>query len=61
MKIVCAWCGKGMGEKNGGGVEGVSHTICEKCSDKLVAEAENGTSAEGEQEIENLKQAITDV
>ena len=59
MKIVCAWCGKEIGEKNGEGVDGVSHSICERCTDKLVAEAENGTSAEGEPE--NIEQAITDV
>jgi len=31
IKIVCAWCEKDMGEKDGGGVEGVSHGICEEC------------------------------
>lgn len=31
LKIVCAWCGKDMGEKDGEGVEGVSHGICEDC------------------------------
>lgn len=61
MKIVCAWCDKDMGEINGGGVDGVSHTICEKCSAKLIAEAENRTNAKGEPEIENPKQVITDV
>ena len=31
LKIVCAWCGKSMGEKEGFGVEGVSHSMCKKC------------------------------
>ena len=34
IKMVCAWCGKPMGEKEGGGVEGVSHGICKKCAAK---------------------------
>jgi len=45
MKIVCAWCDKEKGEKNGGGVEGVSHSICEECLEKL--EAGNGIKAKG--------------
>ena len=36
MKIMCAWCGKDLGEKDGKGEEGISHSICEKCLDKLV-------------------------
>ncbi len=27
MKIVCAWCGKDMGEKDGKGVEGASQYL----------------------------------
>ena len=29
--IVCAWCGKKLGEKDGQGVEGTSHGICDSC------------------------------
>ena len=36
MKIVCVWCKKDMGEKDGMGVEGISHSICEECYEKLV-------------------------
>ena len=32
LKIICAWCGKDMGEKNNKGLEGVSHGICDECS-----------------------------
>ena len=49
IKIVCAWCGKDMGEKEGEGVEGVSHGVCNPCLDKLQAKTENGISANGEQ------------
>lgn len=35
MLIVCAWCGKEMGEKEG---EGVSHSICEECLKKVEEE-----------------------
>ena len=31
LKIVCMWCGREMGEKDGEGVEGTSHSICEAC------------------------------
>ena len=31
MEIKCAWCGKDMGTKDGKGVTGVSHGICEGC------------------------------
>ena len=34
VKVTCAWCGKDMGEKDGRGVEGVSHGICEECQKK---------------------------
>lgn len=44
MKIVCALCGKDMGEKDGKGVEGVSHTFCEECFAKLMAKVESKTS-----------------
>ncbi len=38
MKVICAWCGKDMGEKDGKGVEGVSHGICEDCVNKHFPE-----------------------
>jgi len=31
MKIICAWCRKDMGEKDGEGQEGITSTICEEC------------------------------
>ena len=31
LTIVCAFCGKYMGEKNGNGVEGISHGVCYDC------------------------------
>ena len=40
MKIVCAWCGKDMGEKNAKGEDGVSHGMCEECFTKAKAENE---------------------
>ena len=35
LKMVCAWCGKDMGEKDGEGIEGISHSICEECLTQL--------------------------
>ncbi len=29
--VVCAWCNKPVGRKQGHGVSGVSHTICPNC------------------------------
>lgn len=34
LKIVCAWCGKDMGSKDGEGVTGISHAICPDCKKK---------------------------
>jgi hypothetical protein len=34
ITILCAWCGKEMGEKPGEGHEGVSHGICPECLKK---------------------------
>ncbi len=31
LKIVCMYCEAFMGERDGLGVEGISHSICEKC------------------------------
>lgn len=31
ITVVCAWCGKKLEEKDGQGVEGESHTICDDC------------------------------
>jgi len=38
MRVICAWCGKDMGEKEGGNVEGASHSICDQCAQKLLLE-----------------------
>ena len=46
MKIVCAWCGKDMGEKDSDGVEGISHGVCEQCLKELKAETTSQISAE---------------
>ena len=42
MKVVCAWCDKDMGEKDGKGVEGISHGICEECLAKVLKEEKDG-------------------
>lgn len=50
MKVVCAWCGKDMAEKDGGGTEGNSHGICSECLAKLEEKEQNGTEGKAEQE-----------
>ena len=37
IKIICAWCGKEMGEKEGEGIEGISHGMCNKCAAEVQA------------------------
>lgn len=31
LTVICAWCGKPLGEKDGRGAEGESHGICDDC------------------------------
>ena len=50
MKIVCAWCGKDMGEKEARGAEGVTHSICKECLAKLMTKVESKSSTVGEQD-----------
>ena len=40
LTMTCAWCNKSMGEKDGKGVSGVSHGMCEACYKKLTADME---------------------
>ena len=48
MRIVCAWCGKDLGEKEGAGKEKVTHGICQECLAKLEAQKERRTEKETE-------------
>jgi len=41
MKVVCAWCGKDLGEKPGPTGK-VSHGICEDCHKVVLTEVERG-------------------
>jgi len=31
IKIICAWCKCDMGTKDGKGISGISHGMCDKC------------------------------
>lgn len=42
MKIICAWCGQDMGTKDGQGVEGDSHGICDDCLEAQLALLDGG-------------------
>ena len=44
MKRVCAWCGKTMGETNGGG-KGITHGICQSCMDAELAKLDGDADA----------------
>ena len=54
MKIVCAWCRKDMGEKDGEGVNGVSHSICQECLAKLLAKVESKSSTGDDKSVTKL-------
>ena len=51
-RIVCAWCQKEMGEKECPGSmvmkEAITHSICECCKDRVIAEIEQLDKAGGE-------------
>jgi hypothetical protein len=34
IQVICAWCGKSLGQKDGEGIEGISHGICPECEAK---------------------------
>ena len=38
MTRVCHWCNKYMGEKDGSSEDGVFHSICSNCADKMRLE-----------------------
>jgi len=59
MRIVCAWCGKDMGEKDGEGEKGVTHYLCEECLTKLKAKTKNETGDEGRAEKQQTKATIS--
>ena len=46
LKVICAWCGKDMGEKDGQGIEGVSHSICLDCLEKFLSQEKSEIIAE---------------
>jgi len=47
LTIVCAWCNKDMGEKDGQGVSGISHGICPSCQEKLMNELKERKNKSG--------------
>ena len=38
MKVICSWCQRELGEKEPKEDKCISHTICEECIEKLLAE-----------------------
>ena len=38
ITVICAWCGKPLGTKDGDGQTGVSHGICHDCHETLISE-----------------------
>lgn len=38
IKIVCSWCKKNLGEKDGEGETGISHGMCPECLKKMKDE-----------------------
>ena len=40
VMIKCAWCGRDLGTKDGYGMAGASHGICDSCANRLLADYE---------------------
>jgi hypothetical protein len=38
VTVTCAWCGRYLGTKDGHGVEGKSHGICEDCARRWLSD-----------------------
>ena len=38
MRIICAWCGKSMGQKEPLDDDSVTHGICDQCRERLERE-----------------------
>jgi len=41
IEIICAWCGRHLGQKDGAGSSGVSHGVCPECYQKLMEDGDN--------------------
>ena len=52
MEIVCAWCGKKMGEKDGKGIRGISHSLCQGCLAELMAKVESKSITRDKQNVQ---------
>ena len=49
MKIICAWCGKNIGERFED-IEGISHGVCDECLAKIKVKTDDEASAEANPE-----------
>jgi len=50
VEIMCAWCGKKMGKKDGKGMRGISHSLCKECLARLLAKEESKSTTGSEQD-----------
>lgn len=41
LEIICSWCNKSLGFKDGKGRSGITNTICEDCKQKILKEVED--------------------
>ncbi len=55
MRVVCAWCNKDMGEKDGEGVRGVSHGLCRECFDKVMSEERKANANKPGSKVDNFR------
>ncbi len=44
IRVICAWCNMHMYDKDGQGVEGISHAICEDCKKKFIEDIHGNTN-----------------
>ena len=54
LRVICAYCGRFIREKDGDGVEGESHGICPECARWHGIELEEERMSEANSEIKRL-------
>ncbi len=46
IQTICGWCGKHLGWKDGQGVQGISHGICNNCAKTMRSDYNKGANNE---------------
>ena len=55
IQVICAWCGKPMGKKEGETLHSITHGICPECAQKVQTEIKE--FAQRKKQSEEIKEA----